>query len=565
MFHWICPECGHEIPPSVKECPACDPKVAAAAVSPQAPAPPPIHLVSPPPIPVMSIETEPLEPMLALAESIRAAQVPVLELVAEKIAEPVPPVAAIEPAVETAPIPVVEPVTAAPPLPPALPAPVVEVPLAIAEPAPLLAPSISPDEIQTMELPIPAMRPPSYLLTPPPLPLAAVVPAMPEPPAAAPELPVPVAIPEQPVAAAPEPVAPIAELPVAIPEIPAPVATAPEAVVPVAIPEVPAQVALPELPVPVAAATEPIVSIAIPEIPVPVATAPEPIEPVGSVLAEPVAIPEPPAPHPAPALSVEGIKPEPTAPKAPPAGPPLALDLAASSAELPSPDQPPSGSWLQLAGLQDYKVAARRAMQPAAPPPKIMTPDSGPRITLPGPALPPSLHSLQNAKVSVVPTKTRREKRGLPGWAVSMLFVIGIPAFGAALLFYFMPLGRSNAETKAPVPEPETAVVQASSHPLAQSIEVTGFRFIVDLNKKSEIHYLVVNHSPAALTDMTIYVTLRSADAKPGQPPVCRFSFRAPTLAPFESKEMTSPIEKLTRPVALPEWQDLRSDVQVAQ
>ena len=64
---------------------------------------------------------------------------------------------------------------------------------------------------------------------------------------------------------------------------------------------------------------------------------------------------------------------------------------------------------------------------------------------------------------------------------------------------------------------------------------------------------------------MTIYVTLRSADAKPGQPPVCRFSFRAPTLAPFESKEMTSPIEKLTRPVALPEWQDLRSDVQVAQ
>src|SRR5579883_3163932 len=26
MFHWICPECGREIPPAVKECPACDPK-----------------------------------------------------------------------------------------------------------------------------------------------------------------------------------------------------------------------------------------------------------------------------------------------------------------------------------------------------------------------------------------------------------------------------------------------------------------------------------------------------------------------------------------------------------
>src|SRR5437764_7524886 len=25
MFHWICPECGREIAPTVRECPACDP------------------------------------------------------------------------------------------------------------------------------------------------------------------------------------------------------------------------------------------------------------------------------------------------------------------------------------------------------------------------------------------------------------------------------------------------------------------------------------------------------------------------------------------------------------
>lgn len=146
-----------------------------------------------------------------------------------------------------------------------------------------------------------------------------------------------------------------------------------------------------------------------------------------------------------------------------------------------------------------------------------------------------------------------------------MLFVIGIPALGAAVLFYFMPLGRSNAEAKTVPPDIQAASVQTSSHPLAHYIEVTGFRFLVDLNKKSEVHYLVVNHSAAELADMTVYVTLRTADAKPGQPPVCRFSFRAPTLAPYESKEMTSPIEKLVHPVALPEWQDLRSEVQIAQ
>src|SRR5436305_847861 len=30
MFHWICPECGREIAPTVRECPACDPKAATA-------------------------------------------------------------------------------------------------------------------------------------------------------------------------------------------------------------------------------------------------------------------------------------------------------------------------------------------------------------------------------------------------------------------------------------------------------------------------------------------------------------------------------------------------------
>ena len=66
-------------------------------------------------------------------------------------------------------------------------------------------------------------------------------------------------------------------------------------------------------------------------------------------------------------------------------------------------------------------------------------------------------------------------------------------------------------------------------------------------------------------SDMTVFVTVRSANAKPGQPPLCRFSFRSTGLGAFESKEMTSPIEKVAHPVALPDWHDLRADVQIAQ
>src|SRR5258706_3658278 len=34
MFHWICPECGREIAPNLRQCPACEPQLSAAEPSP---------------------------------------------------------------------------------------------------------------------------------------------------------------------------------------------------------------------------------------------------------------------------------------------------------------------------------------------------------------------------------------------------------------------------------------------------------------------------------------------------------------------------------------------------
>src|ERR1700677_2838754 len=106
MFHWICPECGREIPPAVKECPACDPQPEQAAtpsaplfeaVAETAPVPPPAAriavpataavLSSPPALPAAETsleaprpapqETPPetIDPLLAMAERVRAVQV----------------------------------------------------------------------------------------------------------------------------------------------------------------------------------------------------------------------------------------------------------------------------------------------------------------------------------------------------------------------------------------------------------------------------------------------------------------------------------------------------------
>jgi hypothetical protein len=226
-------------------------------------------------------------------------------------------------------------------------------------------------------------------------------------------------------------------------------------------------------------------------------------------------------------------------------------------------DKAPSGSWLQLAPLQDYSIAAGRAMQPAAPSSKILMQDSGPRMTLPGPTLPPNLASFRDANILTTRETPGARKLGLPGWLVSFLVMLGLVVAGMGLAFYIWPVAHSNAETKSGDPS-RSGSQHALTHSLADDIEVTGFRILVDFNKKSEIHYLVVNHTGAPLSDVTVYVTLHTADAKPGQPPLCRFSFRAPSLGAFESKEMTSSIEKLTRSITLPEWQDLRTEVQIA-
>jgi hypothetical protein len=38
-----------------------------------------------------------------------------------------------------------------------------------------------------------------------------------------------------------------------------------------------------------------------------------------------------------------------------------------------------------------------------------------------------------------------------------------------------------------------------------------------------------------------------------------------PDLGPYESREMVSPIERITRPGVLPDWQDLQVAVDVVQ
>jgi hypothetical protein len=179
--------------------------------------------------------------------------------------------------------------------------------------------------------------------------------------------------------------------------------------------------------------------------------------------------------------------------------------------------------------------------------------------------LTPPLVSFKDRELSLIRREAQRARNfAIPAWLIRWMILAVVVVLAVRLVFSFLPQKPAVAAPAAvtpAAPAPEASVV----NPLSRSIEVTGFRIVTDPSKKPEIHYLVVNHTPVRVSNMTVYVTLRTADDKPGQPPLSRFSFAAPNLGPFQSKEMISSIEKMNRPVALPEWQDLRADLEIGQ
>ena len=232
-----------------------------------------------------------------------------------------------------------------------------------------------------------------------------------------------------------------------------------------------------------------------------------------------------------------------------------------------APGTPRLGLAPALASLTRYDPLEGRPLRPAQPARDIRRVDCGPRLTLAGPTLIPSLNRFDDRVFNPIPAVTWKPlKRFLPGWAMTASIACTILAAGINGVFSGAGRSSGNAQPAVveaapsnPVPPPPNA------SPLAKAIEVTGFRIRMEPGKKSEIQYLVINHTANALSGVTVYVTLYGAHAPAGQAPLGRFQFVLPELAAYQSKEMSAAIARVTRPVSLPEWQDLRADLEIGQ
>jgi len=215
------------------------------------------------------------------------------------------------------------------------------------------------------------------------------------------------------------------------------------------------------------------------------------------------------------------------------------------------------------AGLVVYSPLAGKPMQAVAPHQNALITDCLQRVTVPGPMLIKRLISFRDRELEPqFPEGQAFKKPLLPRWA--WMALVGVTLLSAGFGSAISLLPRKFAPEKTTEIISRTAM-RVSANPLSKAIEVTGFRILMNPASKSEIQYLVVNHSPNRFSGVTVFVTLRAANAQRGEPALCRFAFASPDLGPYEAREMSSEIEKLNRPVALPDWQDVRAELEIGE
>ncbi|MBX9600137.1 MAG: hypothetical protein K2X35_03995 [Bryobacteraceae bacterium] len=217
----------------------------------------------------------------------------------------------------------------------------------------------------------------------------------------------------------------------------------------------------------------------------------------------------------------------------------------------PEPEREPEPP---LAGIRSLGSTTRFELTVADQPHFILAHEPSPSFLLPGPMLTQDLEGHRNSTIVTVLGQRQKRSGGIPGWAVTLMVTLIVLITGASVLFYRAP--GDPAQVTPAVTSPSAA----ASNPLANYIQVTGVRFLMNYNGKNEVHYLVVNQSNADMTDIALNITIRSVV---NDQPISSFSIHLNRLAPYESKELSTTIEKLPQPFTTPDWRDVKTDVDI--
>jgi len=231
------------------------------------------------------------------------------------------------------------------------------------------------------------------------------------------------------------------------------------------------------------------------------------------------------------------------------------VGLLSAPAEIVTPPAPPAAQWMRSAKPKFTPIAPEHAGS--------STVIAGPQApTIAGPSLPPQL-------VNFSPhAGLRRNRKRLSAWPISLL-VATVLILGVGSLLQFMTPDRDTkaASVEAPAlikPAPTRPVRVVEEHPAARSVEVAGVRIVTGPNKKPQLQYIVINHSASEITGLNVRIAVRSVEALSDEP-LFSVSSVVASLGPNQSKEIRTDLDPSVTPSAIPDWHSLRTEVLVAR
>jgi hypothetical protein len=237
-----------------------------------------------------------------------------------------------------------------------------------------------------------------------------------------------------------------------------------------------------------------------------------------------------------------------------------AASLLCAPREVVTAPAPPTEQWMRSPRLVFIAKApgnaARAALRDEPQPP-----------TLAGPCLPPQLLNLTESRGSRhrPPSKSAATST----WLVSIV-VIALFLGGGSLLQYLTANRDAKAASVAPAPTetreaaPAPPLPAVEEHPGARFVEVAGVRVVTAPNHKPQLQYIVINHSAGELTGLNIHIALRSADS-PSGPPLIRVSSIVPSLGANQSKEIRMDLDAGLGAASVPDWQSLRTEILIGR
>ena len=156
-------------------------------------------------------------------------------------------------------------------------------------------------------------------------------------------------------------------------------------------------------------------------------------------------------------------------------------------------------------------------------------------------------------------------KLNLPVWLMTVIFAVGI----VGVVFGIVSLLSTNRGSEGNGPAPIAAVESPAAKPGAKTnsfqkyIEVAGVRFVLDAKKKNTMaKFVLINHSETDIDGLAGNVTIWGRTQKSEEDAQGTFTFTT-TLGPFESKELSVPLNTKRKIYELGDWQNLTTDVQI--